>query len=205
MVRLGLMDGSTGICLTEEEYNQLFAMREKVTSFFQQDDGSPSSCFFEGSPHKRIQLQIYQERKMLNIREMVPGNGKNYGMLYPTKNGFAIGAFLWDVLLEKHVQVVTFLTEAKRVHRVIKENVINQLTDSIKIMCNGCIIDHPSQLQHDCIMLEWAERVDANYPNAVASLNIESLTSVFNTNSFLSFQFCKQMVSSVVCTSKQFL
>lgn len=101
--------------------------------------------------------------------------------------------------------LVIFLREANRVHQAIKENVIDQLTENIKNSCTGCLFDNPSQLKHDCIMLEWAERVDINYPDAVSKLNIESLTSVFNSSSFLSFQFCKQIVTIIVCTSKKYL
>lgn len=33
--------------------------------------------------------------------------------------------------------------------------------------CNGCIIDHPSQRQHPCLMMEADERLCLNFDQAV--------------------------------------
>lgn len=205
MIRLGFSDGSSGIVLSEGEYYQLHRMREDISDFFQTENATPTSTFFEGSTNKRIELEIYKGRKILNIREMTTGNGVNYGMLFPTKNGFAIGSVLWEKLLGEHQRVEIMLKESKKIFQAIKENVILQLTALIKDACNGCRIDHPSQLQHECITEEWCDRVELNFPNAVSNLNIDSITDLFNKSTFLSFEFCRQMITKIVLNSKQYL
>lgn len=202
---VGYTDGSTGITLNESEYDQLYGMREEVNSYFQNDDAKPNTVFFEGSPNKRIKLKTYKEYKMIIIREMIQGSGRNYGTLYPTKNRIAIGGISWSKLLDQYTQVSMFLSETKRVFETVRGNVILQLTEFIDNSCTGCLTSHGSQLRHECLTHNWRERAEKHYSDAVSSLNIVSITKTFNHTTFLSFEFCKQIITINVLHSKQYV
>ena len=47
-------------------------------------------------------------------------------------------------------------------------SVINQL---VVENCNGCIIDHPSQRQHPCLMMESDERLSMYFDDALSKIS----------------------------------
>ena len=47
-------------------------------------------------------------------------------------------------------------------------SVINQL---VVENCNGCIIDHPSQRQHPCLMMERDERLSMYFDDALSKIS----------------------------------
>ena len=47
-------------------------------------------------------------------------------------------------------------------------SVINQL---VVENCNGCIIDHPSQIQHPCLMMESDERLSMYFDDALSKIS----------------------------------
>ena len=47
-------------------------------------------------------------------------------------------------------------------------SVINQL---VLENCNGCIIDHPSQRQHPCLMMESDERLSLYFDDALSKVS----------------------------------
>ena len=45
--------------------------------------------------------------------------------------------------------------------------------------CNGCIVNHPSQSQHNvCLLMSWDEQVEWFFDDAYESVDLESLYSV---------------------------
>ena len=58
---------------------------------------------------------------------------------------------------------------------------LERLTEAlVKENCNGCMIDHPSQLQHDCVVLD-AMQYDIFYEQALSSIDLEFIHAVFST------------------------
>ena len=53
---------------------------------------------------------------------------------------------------------------------------INQL---VVDNCNGCIIDHPSQRQHSCLMMESDERLSLYFDDALAKVSEASVMENF--------------------------
>ena len=45
--------------------------------------------------------------------------------------------------------------------------------------CNGCLIDHPSQRQHDCLMIEVDERMCLYFDEAVNSVSEATIVQNF--------------------------
>ena len=45
--------------------------------------------------------------------------------------------------------------------------------------CNGCLIDHPSQRQHDCLMMEVDERMCLYFDEAVNSVSEATIVQNF--------------------------
>ena len=55
-------------------------------------------------------------------------------------------------------------------------SVINQL---LVENCNGCIIDHPSQRQHPCLMMESDERLSLYFDDALSKVSEASVMENF--------------------------
>ena len=55
-------------------------------------------------------------------------------------------------------------------------SVINQL---VVENCNGCIIDHPSQRQHPCLMMESDERLSLYFDDALSKVSEASVMENF--------------------------
>ena len=53
---------------------------------------------------------------------------------------------------------------------------INQL---VADNCNGCIIDHPSQRQHSCLMMESDERLSLYFDDALSKVSEASVMENF--------------------------
>ena len=67
-------------------------------------------------------------------------------------------------------------------HRLLKyiigDELERQATELVQKNCNGCLIGHPSQLQHDCVELDELQYV-CYYEQAIASLNLSYIQAVF--------------------------
>lgn len=137
------------------------------------------------------------------MRELVLGSGIDYGKRYMTKKGFTISIYPWKVLLEKYDEVMTFHNEVKRVYKEIKENVVVELSKAIKKKCYGCEVDHPSQTQHECLMMDWNSRVENHFFGAMDKLSYSEITSKMDT--FLSEEFLDNIMSHIVCNAKKLL
>lgn len=148
---------------------------------------------------------IYQNRRILNIREVCPGSGVYYGRVFPTTTGFAVSLHPWKALIGKYEEITTLLHEAKRVYGEIREKVISQLSSTILHKCNGCEINHPSQLQHDCLTLPWNDRVEDNFHFAMDKLCYSEITGGFKNNTFVGVDFCENMLSYIACNAKKML
>lgn len=60
---------------------------------------------------------------------------------------------------------------------------IDKLPDVVVTKCNGCIIDHPSQVQHDvCILMTEQERLDTCWPDLIAEIDHESVITEWLLN-----------------------
>lgn len=60
--------------------------------------------------------------------------------------------------------------------------------------CNVCIIEHPSQRQHPCIMETNLEKFQSLGDNVLLMVDIEALaTSFVNSNDFVSERFLKNI------------
>lgn len=204
-VRLGALNGNTGISLSESEFYELYKYRNDVTNFLESETMPPNTWFFEGSETKRIEICVYRNRRIINIREMIRGSGANYGTLYPSRIGFATSLRTWRSLLEKYDEVVTFLNEVKRVYVKVKEMLVGQLSDSIIKKCNGCLIDHPSQLQHECITQGWNSRVEDNFLSVMNTLNYSLIHAELVNNTFLDVDFYVHIISHIACNAKAML
>lgn len=180
-------------------------MRDAITSFLENESTPTFSSFLGGSTDKRVEMSTYRNYRVMDIRVMIPGTGTSYGTYFPTKKGFNVNRQLWTSIVEQYDRIVMFLNETKRVHELIKENVTSQLREIIRKSCNGCVIDHPSQLQHACLELDWGVQVQENHMNYVKSLNMNDAHNVFLNHTFLNTDFCKQMLTIIICSSKQLI
>ena len=54
---------------------------------------------------------------------------------------------------------------------IYKHAVFTEIERLCEENCCGCEVDHPSQIQHDCLMLTEEEKWELYYKNAVALLN----------------------------------
>ena len=61
----------------------------------------------------------------------------------------------------------------------IVTDVIEKMDNVVPELCNGCIIDHPSQKQHDlCLMASERERLDTTFEPAWRLLEWTSIKNV---------------------------
>lgn len=204
-VHLGTLDGNTGISLTEDEFQELYEKRSDITTFLESESTQPNRWFFEGTETKRVDMCVYLNRRIINIREMIRGTGTNYGSLYPTRTGFAVSIRSWMSLLERYEEVKTYLNETKRVYAKVKGMVVKQLSDGISEKCNGCLIDHPSQLQHECLTLDWNSRVEDHFLAVMNSFNYSGIHAEIIHNSFLGVDVCVHILSHIACNAKSML
>jgi hypothetical protein len=68
-----------------------------------------------------------------------------------------------------------FAHREKRIGDILLNCYAEEITSAITSMvlknCNGCLIDHPSQRQHDCLMMEADERLWLYFDAALVSVS----------------------------------
>lgn len=67
---------------------------------------------------------------------------------------------------------IILLEELKAIYTASLAEHIRLLT---KEHCNGCWSDHPSQHQHECIMMPWSEQVYRYYRDALARIDASTI------------------------------
>ena len=97
-----------------------------------------------------------------------------------------ISVFCSEISLRKNTSQLTIPTdigeeERIRSHRqgVIEESllycyaleIVYEISNLVAENCNGCIIEHPSQKQHDCIMMESDERLLWYFDSALTRIS----------------------------------
>ena len=71
--------------------------------------------------------------------------------------------------------------------RLIEEKLLKCYTDEVAseicklvlLNCNGCRIDHPSQRQHDCLMMEAEEKMWVYFDCALDAVSEATIVEVF--------------------------
>ena len=53
------------------------------------------------------------------------------------------------------------------------------LGEAMKVECNGCLVDHPSQIKHECVMLEGEEFIRFCLNKALALVDWDEVKSSF--------------------------
>ena len=59
------------------------------------------------------------------------------------------------------------------------EEVASGISQLVVDNCNGCIIDHPSQRQHSCLMIESDERLSLYFDDALSKVSEASVMENF--------------------------
>ena len=59
------------------------------------------------------------------------------------------------------------------------EEITSTITSMVLKNCNGCLIDHPSQRQHDCLMMEADERLWLYFQAALESVSEAEVVEKF--------------------------
>ena len=93
--------------------------------------------------------------------------------LQPLKNSYrcAPSTRLLDINMETQGHVIP-KSIAELMVKIVAKEVDRVLDTAMTQLCNGCQIDHPSQHQHDCIMIEDREsRVFYGLRQALKMLN----------------------------------
>lgn len=200
---VGTLDGNVGIALTESHFKQLREANDQISTFLESDSIPNSVFFFEGSETRRVQLSTYQNRRVVDVREIILGTGTNYGKQYLTKNGFTITQYPWKTMMAKYDEVIAYHNEVKRVFKDIKRDVLDNITQYVNKQCNGCKIDHPSQKQHDCLMVDWNTRLDTYFLDAMDKISYSEITHKLDT--FLSEDIRDTIMSFIACNAKKML
>ena len=71
--------------------------------------------------------------------------------------------------------------------RLIEEKLLKCYTDEVAseicklvlLNCNGCRIDHPSQRQHDCLMMEAEENIWVYFDRALDAVSAATIAETF--------------------------
>lgn len=67
----------------------------------------------------------------------------------------------------------------KKLLKSYAEEIASNISRLVTENCNGCLIDHPSQRQHDCLMMERDEQLCLYYDRALEKVSEANVMKAF--------------------------
>ena len=74
-----------------------------------------------------------------------------------------------------------FLLESN-FHQVYARALLNVFASSLMKMCYGCVVDHPSQIHHECLMLSEEEKVQLCFDDMLQNVDEDAILEIWNQN-----------------------
>ena len=74
-----------------------------------------------------------------------------------------------------------FLLESN-FHQVYARALLNVFASSLMKMCYGCVVDHPSQIHHECLILSEEETVQLCFDDMLKNVDEDAILQIWNQN-----------------------